>query len=56
MTTADIIILVSVVILLGLIIYFSIIRPKIRHENKCCKCSYSKQCKKDKSKCRNIDN
>lgn len=46
MTIADIIILILVIVLLGLIIYFSIIRPKIKNKNACCKCPYSKQCEK----------
>ncbi len=54
MTLTDILILIFVVALLALIIYFSIIRPKIKHQSTCCKCPYSKQCgKKDKSCCEN---
>lgn len=57
MTTADIIILITVIVLLGLIVYFSIIRPKIRKENCCTKCPYIKQCDKkaktNKAECEN---
>ena len=48
MTPADIIILIVVVLLLGLIIYFSIIRPRIKHQSGCSKCPYSKDCGKAK--------
>lgn len=48
MTPADIIILIVVVLLLSLIIYFSIIRPRIKHQSGCSKCPYSKDCGKAK--------
>lgn len=52
MTIMDVFILIAVIVLLATIIYFNIIKPKIKHENTCCKCPYSKQCKeKNKSSC-----
>lgn len=44
MTPADIIILIVVTLLLTSIVYFSFIKPKIKHESSCHKCPYSKQC------------
>ena len=52
MTPIDIIILIIVFLTLGAIIYFNIIRPKIKHESGCSKCPYSKQCC-NKAECEN---
>lgn len=46
----DIIVILIVVAILGLIIYFNFIRPKLRHESPCCKCAYSNSCKDKKAK------
>ncbi|MBQ7307732.1 MAG: hypothetical protein IJW82_04300 [Clostridia bacterium] len=49
MVIQDVIILILVVAVLGLIIYFNYIRPAIKKESRCCRCSYSKECKQKES-------
>ena len=49
MNIQDIIILVIVLAMLGLIIYFNYIRPIIKKESVCCKCSYRNGCKQKDS-------
>lgn len=43
----DIIIILVVVAILGLIIYFNFIRPRIKKESSCSKCAYAKRCNKN---------
>lgn len=46
MKLIDIIILISVILVLGLIILFQFILPKITKRNPCIKCAYSSKCSK----------
>lgn len=50
MNYQDIIILAVVFLIIGSIIYFSFIKPAIKKESPCCKCSYLKDCKNN-TKC-----
>lgn len=57
MKLIDIIILISVILVMGLIILFQFILPKITKKNPCFKCAYASKCSKINTgeACGNID-